>query len=94
MLLTQNETIKKGNNELFVLFTKLTKILENHRAKANIVDCNMDHILAVMHDESEVSIYKERRRNKKSQKKKKRISLTTQNFFFHFFFFLLATQQL
>ena len=56
MLLTQNETIKKGNNELFILFTKLTKILENHRAKANIVDCNMDHILAVMHDESEVSI--------------------------------------
>jgi hypothetical protein len=70
MLLTQNETIKKGNNELFILFTKLTKILENHRAKANIVDCNMDHILAVMHDESEVSRKYIKKEKKKSKKKK------------------------
>ena len=30
-----------------------SKLFENHAAKVDIVDCNMDHVLAIMHDKSE-----------------------------------------
>ena len=44
---TQNDTIREGGKSCLEFYLKVSQLLENHFSKSQIIDVNMEHVLAV-----------------------------------------------